>query len=269
MTSLAFTRTGSGPTLVLLHALGLSRSAWDPVVPALAERFDVVAVDLPGFGASPPLPPTTPASPEALAAAVGALLDELGLTAPHVVGNSLGGWVALELAAARPVSSLTLISPAGLWRDRTPLYCRASLRLTHGACLHARGLLRRLVRTRPGRVLAFGQVLGSPTRMTPAQAVQAVDAVATAAGFVPALRATAHRCYQARPLSAPVTVAFGSRDRLLTRRRSRHVDQLPPDAVVRVLPACGHVPMTDDPAAVVALVTAATSLALPAPGRVA
>jgi pimeloyl-ACP methyl ester carboxylesterase len=102
MTSLAFTRTGSGPTLVLLHALGLSRSAWDPVVPALAERFDVVAVDLPGFGASPPLPPTTPASPEALAAAVGALLDELGLTAPHVVGNSLGGGVALELAAARP-----------------------------------------------------------------------------------------------------------------------------------------------------------------------
>jgi len=56
MPDLAFTRTGQGEPLVLLHGLGSSRHAWDPVLPALAATFEVVAVDLPGFGESEPLP---------------------------------------------------------------------------------------------------------------------------------------------------------------------------------------------------------------------
>src|SRR3954471_21817067 len=115
MATLGFSRQGAGPPLVLLHALGSSRAAWNPVVPALAEHFDVVAVDLPGFGGSPPppadvapppaappaaaprsgrpppLPPDVEPSPAALAAAVGALLDDLGVDRPAVVGNSVGG----------------------------------------------------------------------------------------------------------------------------------------------------------------------------------
>jgi pimeloyl-ACP methyl ester carboxylesterase len=109
MTALAHTRTGAGEPLVLLHGIGSSRRAWDPVIPALAERFDVVAVDLPGFGDSEPLPPEVEPRPGSLAAAVAGLLDDLGITAPHVAGNSLGGWVALELAGLHPVASLTLL----------------------------------------------------------------------------------------------------------------------------------------------------------------
>src|SRR4029077_15811232 len=56
---------------------------------------------------------------------VAGFLDEAGVTAPHVVGNSLGGWVALELATICPVTTLTLLSPAGLWRSRTPRYAPA------------------------------------------------------------------------------------------------------------------------------------------------
>src|SRR6266702_4408062 len=88
--SLAYTRSGSGAPLVLLHPLGLSRRSWNPVIPALARHFDVIAVDLPGFGDSPA---TTQAHPAALAGAVAGLLAELGVTTPHVAGNSLGGWV--------------------------------------------------------------------------------------------------------------------------------------------------------------------------------
>ena len=110
------TRTGAGAPLVLLHGLGSSRHAWDPVIPALAEQFEVLAVDLPGFGDSEPLPPPVEPTPAALAAAVAGLLDDLGITAPHIAGNSLGGWVALELARIRPPASVTLLSPAGLWR---------------------------------------------------------------------------------------------------------------------------------------------------------
>ena len=91
MTRLAFTRRGAGAPLVLLHGLGSSRRAWDPVVPALAERFDVLAVDLPGFGDSKPFPPQLEPLPAALAAAVDGLLENVGTEAPHLVGNSLGG----------------------------------------------------------------------------------------------------------------------------------------------------------------------------------
>ena len=67
--------------MVLLHWLGSSRAAWDPIVPALAERFDVIAVDLPGFGASAPLlPAAVEPSPAALATAVAGLLDDLEST---------------------------------------------------------------------------------------------------------------------------------------------------------------------------------------------
>ncbi|NYJ05907.1 alpha/beta fold hydrolase [Petropleomorpha daqingensis] len=255
MSALAHSRSGSGAPLVLLHALGLSRASWAPVLPALAEHFDVVAVDLPGFGDSPPL--AEEPSPKALAAAVAAFLDEQGLAVPHVVGNSLGGWVALELAALRPLASLTLLSPAGMWPGDTPLYCRVSLRGSRWLSVHAGGLLSRAVDTRVGRIAVLGQTHGRPTRLSPAQAKGALRAMATAPGFDAVLAATLHRHYAAdAPFTAPVTVAFGDRDRLLIRRRYRRLHELPPDRRVADLPGCGHVPMADDPAAVAALVLA-------------
>lgn len=100
MTALTFTKIGDGPPLVLLHGIGSSRAAWRPVLDRLAATHTVYAVDLPGFGDSPGLGGT----PRQLAEAVAAALDDWGLDNPHVAGNSLGGWVGLELAALRPVA---------------------------------------------------------------------------------------------------------------------------------------------------------------------
>jgi pimeloyl-ACP methyl ester carboxylesterase len=261
MAALAFTRSGTGPSLVLLHPLGSSSRLWAPVVPALAERFDVLAVDLPGFGRSEPLPSNQEPSPAVLAGCVSALLDDLGISAPHVVGNSLGGWVALELAGRRSVASLTLLAPAGLWRKNTPLYCRASLRVTRWLARHAARPLRRLVDFRMGRVLVLGQTHGRPARMTADQARQAITDLGTCPGFDATLRATLWRRYEALPVDAPVVVAFGSRDRVLLRRQSRHLGELPRDTVPATLPGCGHLPVAYDPGAVVAVITASTSRA--------
>lgn len=263
MATLACTRTGTGAPLVLLHGIGSSRHAWDPVIPALAGLFDVLAIDLPGFGDSEPMPPPTEPVPAALAAAVAGLLDDLGITSPHIAGNSLGGWVALELARIRPAASLTLLSPAGLWRDRTPLYNRVSLQATRWLAQHATGPVSHLVNHRLGRALVLGQTHGRPFRITPGYARTAVRAMATGTGFDAALKATATRRYLAgRPIDAPVTVAFGSRDFLLLPHQSRHLDQLPPDTRLGTLPGCGHVPMADNPPAVTALITASTARAL-------
>jgi pimeloyl-ACP methyl ester carboxylesterase len=250
--------------MVLLHGLGSARAAWEPVVPALAETFDVVAVDLPGFGDSPPLPPGVEPTPAALAAAVAGLLAELALPRPHLAGNSLGGWVALELAARRPVASVALLSPAGLWPGRTPRYSYASLRMIRALCRHLDRPLGALMRFRVARSLALAQVFGRPGRLTPDQARQAIRAVGRCPGFPSTLRATRDRHYRsAGPLDAPVTVAFGSRDRVLLPRQARHVEQLPAGTRVAALPGCGHVPMSDDPVAVAGVLAAAAGRAAP------
>jgi pimeloyl-ACP methyl ester carboxylesterase len=267
MASLAYRRSGTGEPLVLLHGLGSSRRAWDPVWPALTWRFDVIAVDLPGFGESAPL--AGEPSPAALAGAVAGLLDELGVTRPHVAGNSLGGWTAVELAGLRPVASVTLLSPAGLWRRDTPMYCRVTLRASRFLARYAAGPLRQLVRARAGRILVLGQTHGRPAQLTADYARDAITALGLAPGFGPALRATLHRRIDATdPVSAPVTVAIGSRDRVLLARQARHTDQLPPGTVTAELPGCGHLPMADDPAAVAGLITSTAALgAAPAAGQ--
>jgi pimeloyl-ACP methyl ester carboxylesterase len=256
---LAFARTGAGPPLLLLHGLGLSRRSWEPVLPALAEDFDVIAVDLPGFGGSPPVPAGIEPAPAVLAAVVAGLLDELGLPAPHVVGNSLGGWVALELARLRPVASLTLLSPAGLWRRGTPWYDRVSLRISRWLSRHAAGPLCWLARFGPGRALVLGQSHGRPLRMTPQQARAAITDLGRYTGFDATFAATVHRRFLAGTrIAAPVTVAFGSRDLILLPHQSRHLDQLPPHTRVATLPHCGHIPMPDDPPAVTTLINHST-----------
>ena len=255
---LRYSRRGAGQTLVLLHGLGSYRGAWEPVVPALAAEFDVLTVDLPGFGESPSLPAGQEPTPAALAAAVAGLLDELGVVRPHVGGNSLGGWVALELAAQRPLASVTLISPAGLWTGRAPRYTRLSLRAIYGLTSRLERPLVTLMRYRAARSVALAQVYSRPGRMTPEQARAAISASARCTGFLPTLRATAGRRYRSTgQLGAPVTVAFGSRDRLLLRRSSQHLEQFPAGAETVELPGCGHVPMSDDPAAVAALLASA------------
>jgi pimeloyl-ACP methyl ester carboxylesterase len=259
MPPLAVTRSGTGAPLVLLHGIGSSRRAWDPVLPALAARFDVIAVDLPGFGDSAPLYGQAEVPPARLAESVADLLDDLGVTAPHLAGNSLGGWVALELAARRPVASLTLLSPAGLWPRNSPQYGLVSLRASRWLARHATAPLSRLVRYRLGRALVLGQTHGRPARLTAVYARAAVETLGRCPGFEAALAGTARRRYLATtPIAAPVTVAFGSRDRLLLRG-SRRLGQLPPHTRAEALPGCGHVPMADDPAAVAALITRAAA----------
>jgi pimeloyl-ACP methyl ester carboxylesterase len=102
--------------------------------------------------------------------------------------------------------------------------------------------------------------------MTAEQARQAITDLGTSAGFDATFRATLRRRYEALPVEAPVTLAFGSRDRVLLQRQSRHLDELPRDTVLATLPGCGHLPVADDPEAVAALITASAD-PVARPGR--
>ena len=93
--SIAFDRSGEGEPLLLVHANGMSRIAWTPVLALLRGERDVIVIDLPGHGDSPPVPSHISAAPPGIAYLLVELLDELGIERAHVAGNSIGGWTAL------------------------------------------------------------------------------------------------------------------------------------------------------------------------------
>ena len=114
--NLSIKKYGSGEPLILIHGMGSAATAWKPLIPSLAKNFEVFTVDLPGHGKSA-LDMSIAMDPKSLSELVLANLIDQGIEKFHLVGNSLGGWVSLEIAAAHPekVLSLTGLAPAGLW----------------------------------------------------------------------------------------------------------------------------------------------------------
>src|SRR3954467_1123092 len=114
---LAYERHGSGEPLVLLHGVTHRRQAWYPVLDELAEQREVILVDLPGHGQSPPFELDGLSVKDALRRDFEGFLTDAGLDRPHLAGNSLGGLVALHAGSNGHARSVTALSPAGFWRD--------------------------------------------------------------------------------------------------------------------------------------------------------
>ncbi|CAL9381071.1 alpha/beta fold hydrolase [Streptomyces sp. enrichment culture] len=249
--TLAYSRTGTGEPLLLLHGIGHHRQAWDPVVDILATEREVIAVDLPGFGESAALPPGLPHDLGTTNAALGAFCAGLGLDRPHVAGNSLGGLLALELGRTGLARSVTALSPAGFWTQAERRYAFGVLT---GMRRTARGLplplVERLSRTALGRTALTSTIYARPGRRSPEAVVAETLALARAEGFAETLRAGRSVLFTDDVPGVPVTVAWGSRDRLLLPRQGIRAKRTVPRARLVRLPGCGHVPMNDDPALV-------------------
>jgi pimeloyl-ACP methyl ester carboxylesterase len=232
------------PPLVLIHGSGASGSSWGPVVPALAGRYHVVRVDLPGHGQSPPAPSyDVPGQAARLAAA----LDELGLRPVTVAGHSSGGYVATALAEQRPdlVGSLALISsgprPDALLPQPVPL--RVLIAPPLGPLLwrvRSDAMLRRGVTAVCNRPVDVPDDLIAETRAIGYRTFRTVlrhNGAYIAERSVPA-RLTA--------LDVPVLVIFGAADRRWNPSSAHHYDTVP-KARVEQLPGVGHFPMLEAP----------------------
>jgi pimeloyl-ACP methyl ester carboxylesterase len=235
-------------SLVLLHPLGADRHVWDPVLPRLSG--EVIAIDMPGFGAEPPLRGNETVTPRELAEAVRTRLGHLDR--PHVAGISLGGWVALELALAGWARSVTAIAPAGMWS--APLAPKRST-----ARIAARALapaLPTLLRRERGKRAALIGTIAHPERVPYAAALRLVRAYAQAPGFEAANRGMrAGRFTGLDQITVPLTLAWPEHDKLV--QRPPHV---PASAREFVLDGCGHMPTYDDPEAVARVLRAGASL---------
>lgn len=248
---LAFDRVGSGSPLVLLHGIGHRRQAWNAVLERLTPYRDVILVDLPGHGESPPLHINGQPSLQVLLGELTALFDELGLDRPNVAGNSLGGRLALELAVAGRAATVTGLSPAGFWRrDSDMNYGRAIFNLMQFAGARTQRLAPVLSRRTAGRALIYGAIVNKPSLMSPEQAVSDMLAFIAAREALQAILADMTRFTGRVPAGVPVTIGWGTSDRLLPFRQARVAKAWLPEARLVRLPGCGHVPMTDDPAAV-------------------
>jgi pimeloyl-ACP methyl ester carboxylesterase len=179
-------------------------------------------------------------TPHSLAAAVAAFLSELEIERAHVAGNSLGGWVALELAKAGRALSVTGLSTAGLWKRPLGPRSGRDVRRFGRALLPVLPLLLRSRRAR--RLLLQGSV-AHPERVPPAAAARLVRSYVTSPGFEGANEAMRAAVFSGvEEIRVPVTLAWAEHDRLLRRPR-----ETVPGWDTLTLHGCGHIPTWDDP----------------------
>jgi pimeloyl-ACP methyl ester carboxylesterase len=242
---------GEGEPLLLIHGIGSTWRVWKPILERLEASHEVLGVDVPGFGRSAPLPPGTRPTIAAMADALERALDATGWDQPHVAGNSMGGWLALELGRRGRAASVVAISPAGMWTDKEVAYSRGALRFQHAAATRIAPYADTLTRTALGRTLVLGAVTSRPWRTDPADAAEALQLFAGAPGWDATLDAlVGDRPRDLGGIDCPVRIVWGSRDTLLLPRQAdRFVREIPNAELVR-LPGLGHVPMGDDPDAV-------------------
>lgn len=242
---------GSGTPLVLLHGLGGTWHIWRPVLALLESRHQVIAPTLPGHHGGPALAGHIEPTVSAIADALIADLNRRGVTSAHVAGNSLGGWLALELARRGFARSVVALSPAGAWRSAAD-YRAVSLpfRIT----FFVMPLILLLTTLFLGSAV-LRRALARKT-MEHADRIDAGEFRASLYAFMrtsilPDLLKTMGRDGPIAPVEArgtAIRIAWCSLDRVIPfERYGRPMLERIVDAEHLPLPAVGHVPMYDDP----------------------
>ena len=237
--------------IVLLHGATSSPRIWQSVVPALTDRYTVLTPTLAGHLGGPPLRLGAGSVVERIAEDMCDRLDEAGVGSAHLVGNSLGGWVALELARRGRARSVLAFSPAGGWSRAVDLQ-RMLLIFRIGAVLRRSNVLPRAGAHPRSRRILLRAMAEHADRLTASQAAAVFEDIAgcDALGLLIA-GARANGPIKALSANCPVRIAWGTRDKTLPfARYGRPLVAAVAGAEVQMMADMGHVPMIDDPAAV-------------------
>jgi pimeloyl-ACP methyl ester carboxylesterase len=259
-------RAGRGSPLVLLHGFTCTWRIWRPVIDHLAAHHEVIALTLPGHRGGPGLPPGVEVSVSSIADGVERVLDAEGVETAHLCGNSLGGWLALELARRGRARSVVALAPAGGWGvgadvRETAKRVRDSARMA-GLAAVAAPLVGPSLRIPQVRRALLRMVMERGDRMS---AVDAAAMIADAAEcsivdeFAKATNRDGPFVGDMSHVTAPIRVAWSQNDRLLVAdTHARPLLDRVTDSDFVVLPGVGHTPMYDDPLLVVATVLEVT-----------
>ena len=245
-------RVGAGEPLVLLHGLGESHVGWRPVIEMLAADYDVIAIDLPGFGRSASLPFRTVPTAANLAKAVEVELDRLGVAEYHVAGYSLGARIALHLGGSRRVRSVIAIGPDGLGTPFERVQGYFGLAAGRGVAMALAPAAAQLSMTPVGRMVFFAGNRSFPWQLPAADARQLLTEYAASPGYDAVNWTSMFDLPTDLPkVSQPVLFLQGTADPL-TGQVLRYLPLIP-HAQLRLMPCLNHVPISDDPAALAGL----------------
>jgi pimeloyl-ACP methyl ester carboxylesterase len=245
-------RGGSGEPLVLVHGFTGTWRDWKPVLPALEKHYDVLAVGLAGHYDCTPFPQGVEPTIGALVDALERDMDAVGFETAHLAGNSLGGWLALELARRGRARSVVAISPAGGWESGSKEERRIvkTFRQAHKMTSWLGPRAEWLARHKLGRWFMLRTVMAKPSRIDPEEAVYGTRAFVECPIFFELLE-VAERDGPPRDfegVDCPVLLAWAGKDRTLPLKRySQRFREMLPEAEFELLPKVGHVPMSDDP----------------------
>lgn len=237
--NLAYSRTGTGKPLVLVHGFPLDGSTWASVIPLLMAKFDVIVPDLRGFGQSTAT--DDPISMGTYANDLAALLDHLGIAKAAVAGHSMGGYVSLAFAKLHPgrIAGLGLVASqaaADAPDKKEGRYNTAKAVEEQGVSVVADGMANKLTALPDLQVCLRDLMRRQRT-----------------GGVTAALRAMAEREDNLAWLASadhPVVLVHGDADALIPADRSHEIAAALPTAKLTVIPGAGHMPMLEAPAAV-------------------
>jgi pimeloyl-ACP methyl ester carboxylesterase len=243
---------GSGPPIVFVHGLGGAWQNWLEQLPDLARDHRCIAMDLPGFGESP-MPAEEEVSISGSGRLVVGLLDELGIDEAVVVGNSMGGFVALEVAVQAPerVSKLVLVSSAGLSTEkakRRPLVAGARMLQLGAAWVAAHS--ETLAKRPRARKLLAGGVMKYPDKLPAPLVAEQIRGSGTP-GFVDALDELLTYRLRERlgEITVPTLIVWGESDRIVPVKDAKEFEKTIEDARKVIFDDTGHVPQLERPEA--------------------
>jgi pimeloyl-ACP methyl ester carboxylesterase len=240
---------GSGPPVLLVHGIGCDWTHWSANLDALTQAHRVIAVDMPGFGASEALSPKSELA--ATGDAVLALMDALEIPRFAMVGHSLGGLISWLVTAAAPerVTALGLVDAATV--ELTPLQSRAIVRgfTLGGHSLAHPGVARAILRRPRLRRLVLASFFADITGVSAELAVALLTPLTVAPGFHDALAAGARAISQLRPeeLQTPTLIVWGTKDPVFTVGAARRLAARMPQAMLLEIPGARHWAMLERP----------------------
>ena len=253
---------GSGEPVLLLHPFLLSQQVWDTVARQLAGtgRYEVFAPTMAGHNGGPSAG-TWFLSSAVLADHVERQLDELGWETAHIVGNSLGGWVAFELERRGRARSVMGIAPAGGWTRWSPAKFEVIAKFILGIPLLVLAWLvgPRALRLPFGRQLATYAISATPDGVSDEQLLACIDDVVHCPAYFQLLvkALLLHGLRELAENAVPAHLVICEKDRIVPAPRfSRHfTTHLPDDHQVTELDGVGHIPMFEAPDRVTAVIT--------------
>jgi pimeloyl-ACP methyl ester carboxylesterase len=251
--SLSVTRSGSGEPLLLLHGMGSSRRDFTAVLPELRTRFDVLNADLPGVGKSVHLEDRPTVS--AVTDAVERTLDKEGVGRVHVLGNSLGARIALELACRGRALSVVAIAPSGLNVPQERLFQGVGMATARIVMRTVAPLIAPLSRSAVGRTALLAPLKARPWSTSPEEAIGAREGFSESRDFwrtvLWSLMLDVPRGLDR--IDCPVTLVQGVGDWIASGQTVRYLPLIPGARFSPLLMA-GHAPQSDRPATIARLV---------------